>query len=235
MRETVVYALYIWIVVSVAALVFQLFRRWRYNRRMTATSVPPHRLQPATSEPDLLAQAERAAAPLAPEKRPSPSVSGATPATNTPTIINLTDEPVLDHPADTTHSEGRPTTVSHRTTAPGTDLARLLNGISLPCNLSPIAPDTHPATDNTVYLVTHSDPPEVVGPAVADELERLGYTLEPAGSSVLIASRGSETLTLTMVLEPRGLERDGVVLFPRAAAADVMVTIAAGVVSPAQR
>lgn len=201
MRDAVVFALYLWIVVSAVALAAQIIRRFARSRA-TPPPVAVGRLAP-----HLAAQADDALAHIDLDAPPPPVGRTEQPA---PSVIDLS----TPSPAPNRRS-----------------LADLLAGVELPQGLRPVAPAGPVTADDTVYLLTDRAPAEVVGPAVADELERLGYSLEAVDPSTLVASRGADVLTLTMVLDPRSLTEHGAALFPHATAADVLVTIAVGAVT----
>ncbi len=86
-------------------------------------------------------------------------------------------------------------------------LADLLAGVRLPCELLPVDTisgdtdaDADPdVADRAVTLVTMTAPPDVVGVALADELERLGYEIFSLSDSEAVAKRGeSDVLSLAI-------------------------------------
>lgn len=104
-------------------------------------------------------------------------------------------------------------------------LADLLEGFQLPHSLLPIIPDHADISERHVSLLTSTAPVEIVGPAVADELERLGYQLAPVSDNELLASRDDDQLKLTMVVAPTTVERGGRLVYPQANEGDVVITI----------
>jgi hypothetical protein len=79
--------------------------------------------------------------------------------------------------------------------APAAGVADALVGIRMPCELVPLVDRL--ATDR-IALSTSGYPAEVVGTALADELERLGYVLRPLTDHELIATRGGTELHLRL-------------------------------------
>ena|GEM_PF-3984033 len=82
-------------------------------------------------------------------------------------------------------------------------VAAALSGITLPHDLVPLttmAP--RPNVGDRVAFWTGAAPAEVVGPAFADELERLGYTVTPVDLTTLAAVR--DDTRLMVVLHPDG-------------------------------
>jgi hypothetical protein len=76
-------------------------------------------------------------------------------------------------------------------------VAGLVSGIALPSDLVPlttIAP--RPATGDRVAFWTDRAPAEIVGPAFATELERLGFTMIPLDERTLSAQRDKDRLVV---------------------------------------
>ena len=73
-------------------------------------------------------------------------------------------------------------------------VAQALSGISMPHDLVPLT--SLPLRAGVVDQVAFSSrtPVDVVGPAFADELERLGYSVTPLDERSLAAKRGSDNL-----------------------------------------
>lgn len=175
MQTVVVFALYLWLALSVIALVTQQVRRMRrFRNERSATTA---------------------------------EMSGA--ATLSEALPRVPD--TFEGPA---------------VLAPS--FARTLAGIRLPCDLAPIAPRGVAASSDTINLLSTSAPLEVVGPAIADELERLGYALDPVSVSRVIARRGADALTLDLVASPGGLQSAGVPLYPEVGPSAVLLVIRSG-------
>ncbi len=205
MRPVVVFALYVWLAVSATALVVQQIRRVLHRRAKKvelSPDVPTTPAEPAVAE--------------------SIPTEPAAPVTPTTIFERLTQ---ADPPVSETRPVPEPTPLPKR---PARGLAETLAGIHLPCELLPVVPKGVSPSDNTVSLVTTSAPPEVVGPAIADELERLGYELDAVSASRLIARRDPDALTLDMILSPDQLEHEGVALYPGVNPDAVLVVIAIG-------
>ncbi len=81
-----------------------------------------------------------------------------------------------------------------RRVVPAAGVAEALVGIRMPCDLVPLVVDR--LSTGRIALSTTGYPAEVVGTALADELERLGYVLRPLTDVDLIATRGATELHL---------------------------------------
>lgn len=80
--------------------------------------------------------------------------------------------------------------------APAAGIADALVGIRMPCDLVPLVLDR--LANDRVTLSTTGHPAEEVGPALADEVERLGYVVRPLSDREVIATRGATELRLTI-------------------------------------
>jgi hypothetical protein len=82
-------------------------------------------------------------------------------------------------------------------------VAGCLSGIALPHDLVPLTTiAARPAVGDRVAFWTDRAPAEIVGPAFASELERLGYTVIPMDERTLSAQRGADRLLV--VIHPDG-------------------------------
>jgi hypothetical protein len=100
-------------------------------------------------------------------------------------------------------------------TQPRLTIVQALDGIHLPYDLVPLttmAP--RPAVSERVAFWTDTAPAEVVGPAFADELERLGYDVSSRDETTLAGVR--DDVHLVVVLHPDALLAtiNGEVAFP---------------------
>ncbi|MEY2452785.1 MAG: hypothetical protein QOD92_2359 [Acidimicrobiaceae bacterium] len=78
---------------------------------------------------------------------------------------------------------------------PEATVASYLSGISLPHDLVPLTTMlARPAVGDRVAFWTDRAPAEIVGPAFAAELERLGYTVQPLDERTLSAQRDGARL-----------------------------------------
>ncbi|MEZ5226511.1 MAG: hypothetical protein R2710_07520 [Acidimicrobiales bacterium] len=102
-------------------------------------------------------------------------------------------------------------------------LAHLLAGIAIPGDLVPIVAQGAAANEYSSTMISRQRPAHEVGAGIADELERLGYALEPIGLATLRATRGGDVLTVEIDPEPARPDDRGVVRFPTAAPNDVIV------------
>jgi hypothetical protein len=74
-------------------------------------------------------------------------------------------------------------------------VAGVLAGVKMPCDLVPLTTLVpRPDVGDRVAFWTSGFPAEIVGARFADELERLGYKLEPVGENTLSAKRGDAEL-----------------------------------------
>jgi hypothetical protein len=89
------------------------------------------------------------------------------------------------------------------TSATELTIAVALTGISLPNDLAPLTTMiARPGVGDRVAFWTNTAPAEIVGPAFADELERLGYTVTPLDDRSLDVQRGGERLVV--MIHPNG-------------------------------
>jgi hypothetical protein len=105
--------------------------------------------------------------------------------------------------------------------APAAGVADALVGIRMPCELVPLVLDRL-ATDH-ITLSTTGHAAEAVGPALADEIERLGYVLRPISDDEVLATRGGTELRLT--IRPPGSDGRHL-LHPTAPEGSIVVEIA---------
>ncbi len=80
--------------------------------------------------------------------------------------------------------------------APAAGVADALVGIRMPCDLVPLV--LNRLDTDHITLSTTGNPAEVVGTALADEVERLGYVLRPLSDHEVLATRGATELRLTI-------------------------------------
>ncbi len=100
-----------------------------------------------------------------------PPAEPAAAATDPAVAAGTTDAPVVDAPA------GTPRT-----------LADILAGVRLPWNLLPTVDQAREPSNDRVVLMTDGVEPAEVGADVADELERLGFTISTRGEDTAIAN-----------------------------------------------
>ncbi|MEZ5379805.1 MAG: hypothetical protein R2733_25145 [Acidimicrobiales bacterium] len=134
-------------------------------------------------------------------------------------LDGVVPEPVAVAPEPTPPSA--PVTVPTPTPTP--TLAHLLAGIAIPGDLVPIVAQGAAANEYSSTMISRQRPAHEVGAGIADELERLGYALEPIGLATLRATRGGDVLTVEIDPEPARPDDRGVVRFPTAAPNDVIV------------
>jgi len=90
-------------------------------------------------------------------------------------------------------------------------VAEALAGIRMPHDLVPLTTIPHrPGVVDQVAFSSHA-PVDVIGPLFADELERLGYAMNPLDERSLAAMRGNDNLVVYIHPEPVGTAPDGTV------------------------
>ncbi len=152
------------------------------------------------------------AAPAAPGPVPVPSAEAPTAPAAAPTAARGGFfAPAVDQP-DATADGSAPSPTAGRPT-----VAEAVQGIVMPCGLTPVVDGSSslPNPFRVSFLTSLAPAPEV-GRALADELERLGFTLTTPATTELLARR--DRTELRVVLYPtassarRGLDQ----LFPAA-------------------
>jgi hypothetical protein len=118
---------------------------------------------------------------------------------------------------------------AHRPEAPPTaSLHDLLAGIEWPCGLGPVTGADEPGGDRYRALVTADVPPDDVGAAMGDELERLGFRLHSLSDDEVVARRGEDLLSLRLHPDATEAEPGGRSPFPGAAAGAVGIEVWVG-------
>jgi hypothetical protein len=103
-----------------------------------------------------------------------------------------------------------PPTIGRRAT-----VADVVQGITLPYDLAPLTTLVErPDVGDRVAFWTDRAPAEVVGAAVADEFERLGFTIEPVGSDTMRVTRDGQVLMARLHESPGLANVGGVPAFP---------------------
>ena len=104
-------------------------------------------------------------------------------------------------------------------------IADYLGGIRLPYDLLPMVPNGEKASDQRVSLVSDGAQPEVVGAAIADELERLGYSIKTLSTDEAVAVRDKQTLGLQIYPDASELSNEAGLRFPEAVAGSVAIDL----------
>jgi hypothetical protein len=165
-----------WVLVGVVVAAYIWFVVWRVRaerRKKAAQAAADAPLKAALQSPDLDAPAAAA---------PSPAPAPVAPAS-----------------VPTPAAAAAPVATQSRLT-----IVQALSGIQLPNDLVPLttmAPRL--GVGDRVAFWTDAAPAEVVGPAFAGELERLGYEVTPRDLVTLVAQR--DDIRLTVVLHPDAL------------------------------
>ncbi len=127
---------------------------------------------------------------------------------------------------------------SHRDTATvavatgsGPTVLELLDGAVLAHDLTPTTGRISDPDRHAIFLSTTPDA-EAIGTAFADELDRLGYTIEPDGLDQARATRGDDVLWLRISPEAGTVPDGDGHRYPTAGPSDVAIEIWTGQDSP---
>lgn len=96
-------------------------------------------------------------------------------------------------------------------------VARLLQGISMPCDLAPVIGEDAPVRAGVglhVAFSTAGTGPSEVGRSLGDELERLGFSLESVSDTQVEATRSDGTLLVSLLTKPAEVKREGRKAYP---------------------
>lgn len=102
-------------------------------------------------------------------------------------------------------------------------VSELLQGIEMPCDLSPLISADAVVTPHHVAFVTTGVPPADVGSKVGDELERLHFALRSDSDTEVVATRGDDVLRVTLHPDADAIRIDGERLFPSVPNGSVVV------------
>jgi hypothetical protein len=164
----------------VAAYIWFVVWRFRVERRKKAAEA----VSDAAMSEAIAKTAQQAAPANAPTARSSSTApSSPPPSVGAPTVSSGTVAPVVP--------------VTEAT------VAGHLAGIALPHDLVPLTTIlTRPAVGDRVAFWTDRAPVEIVGPAFAEELERLGFTVTAIDERTLSVHRGDDRLLV--MIHPDG-------------------------------
>jgi hypothetical protein len=215
-RTVLTLLLYLWIGVTVAMVLMWLFRRRSDPKTTLGASTTPG------APTDIGTETENEAGmaqTLDPESSPDSAntvVLGGSDPTRPPSNHDKgLDDEVLEDQDDgaTPGGDREPVEPDHddralvstalgvgltSTPSSGGSVADLLVDIELPYDLQPV--DLGNTVWRAVYLSPHSNP-EDVGTEFADELVKLGYSIEPMGLDQAVARRGRDVLHMRIVPE----------------------------------
>lgn len=175
------------------------------------------------SKPSATTQASSVTRPKSSSREPEPSakVTGKSPETSSQQGKPHDSSETISTPdtskVTTTSGDGKPKQPS--------TIADHLAGIRLPFDLLPMVPNGEKASDQRVSLVSDEALPEIVGAAIADELERLGYSIKTLATDEAVAVRGEQTLGLQIYPEASELTDETGSRFPEAAAGSVAIDL----------
>jgi hypothetical protein len=108
-----------------------------------------------------------------------------------------------------------------------TSIVELLEGISLPHGLVPLTQSSPTGPGSTLVAATDTAPPEDVGTALADELERLGYTITTTGDQTALAQGRRGTIEIEIHPSSSTAVDGGTLRFPTAPPGSVVVEMSA--------
>ncbi|MEJ5254659.1 MAG: hypothetical protein WHS89_04860 [Acidimicrobiales bacterium] len=226
MRELLVILFWLWLLTSLSVYAYRLYRRLTRGRqpgappdRDVAAAIDPERsgsalppLLSASSRPPAPvpgADHTRAEPPATPETPPAARQPGPAAPTSTPPSGRAGVFPAsLDTSVPMTAGPG----------PGGTSVAEAVRGIRMPCGLAPLVGSSTALDPNHVVFSTTETTPEVVGTALADELERLGFTIRSVATNQAVATKPGAQVTVTVHTDLRA--------FPTAPPGSVVVTLA---------
>jgi hypothetical protein len=235
-REVLVVVFWLWLLTSLTVYAYRIFRRLTRGKPAAerpatpvAAPAPGAPLEPGSTLPPLISSPpvtdDRAAGPepsggkLIP---PAPAAPGPGPAASSP-------EPGTAGVAAPAPSTGRrglfapstDATVAEPVAAMGASItvAEAVRGIQMPCDLAPLVGSSPAAVDpHRVVFSTTTATAERVGGALADELERLGFSLRSVADNQAVATKPGAAVTVTIHTDLSA--------FPTAPAGSVVVTLA---------
>jgi hypothetical protein len=120
----------------------------------------------------------------------------------------------------------RPVPASAPRSAP-MSIVGLLEGISLPHGLVPLTQSSASGLGSTLVACTDTASPEDVGTALADELERLGYSITTTGDQTALADGPRGTIEIEIHPSSSTAVDGGTLRFPTAPPGSVVVEMRA--------
>ncbi len=164
--------------------------------------------------------------PSAPEAPPSPFASVSPTSSAEPAAPSIPATPVPptdpDRSARSGFFAGAAPGDTTEPSAPGTGrptVAEAVRGITMPCGLSPVVDGTVsiPNPFRVAFLTTTATAAEV-GTGIADELERLGFSLSTSTATELLARRDAVEMRVVLYPSPAAAKRGLDPIFPVAPA-----------------
>lgn len=214
MRNVLVAVFWTWLLVALGVYAYRISRR--IARRSTGAD------EPAAAEAPP-APVEAPPGPVAgppvgltadPPPRAGPSPTSSPPSSPPPTggdegdgrrgLFAARPEPAPERPSDAP-PPGRPT------------VAEAVTGIAVPCDLVPLVGGEARIDPYRVVFSTDRADAATVGAALADELERLGYSLRSTSDHEAVAVRADLSLSVAIVTDLAG--------FPTAPPGGVVVVL----------
>jgi hypothetical protein len=217
-RNLLVGLLWLWLLVSLGVYGYRLWRRVAKRS--------------GTDHDGATLGDEMRAAPIAPRAADTAPVVPSPPLAAPPAIPTPPPQPSPPPSRSRADDQGgrsgffAPSTPSRPTpdaTTARPVVADVLQGISLPCDLSPIV-DTGRALDPyRVAFVTHRATPAEVGAGVGDELERLGFSLATVSDTELEATKDEGRVVVTLHPDPSTVTFGAAPAFPNLPEGSVVV------------
>jgi hypothetical protein len=197
----------------------------------TEPTSPSQSAWPAPSANDLPATGLPAPdAPPPSDRAPWPTTAAAAPPSEPAAPPTASDLPsptdrsgyFAPRPAST---PGSPAGSSPATPAGRPTVAEAVAGIQLPCGLAPATTtERFPSPFIARFLTTESDP-ATVGAGLADELERLGFSLSTSTPTELVARRADAEVRVVLYVNPAAAKRGLDAIFPAAPPGSVGVEL----------
>lgn len=232
MRTVLVGLFWLWLLVALGVYAYRIWRRITRGPAKerpgedelagaaapvvpTPTAPAPAPAPPAPSPPAADAPAPRPDARpephhVAPAASPSrPATTGARSGLFAPRTAAADDRPSGIAPPQ--GGEARPT------------VADALQGIVMPCDLTPVVPAGRHLDPYRVAFSTDAHAAPEVGAAVGDELERLGFALESTTDRQLRATKGDTVVTVTLHTDPSSVTIAEAPAFPNLKPGTVVV------------
>lgn len=209
MRNLLVGLFWLWVATSLAIYGYRVYRRiTRGPKGDREAANQPSQVAPSprvtTPPPTVLPPADTVVAPDLVTPRPPDTARSGLFAS-----AALSDDAAT--PTRVWRAEARPT------------VAELVQGIVMPCGLSPVVTTDRPMDPYRVAFSTDTAAAETVGAAVGDELERLGFALTSTAANRLMATKDGEQLTVTLHTDAASLTTGDTRAYPTIPAGSVLV------------
>jgi len=214
-RDIVPIILWPWFLVSVFVLIRRSFRKRSGTGTPPATSptspVPP---APPNTVGSPSSGARGVGRPAWSADTPLPAAPPPTPGPPPAAPVLPEGASIFDPPSDLPPTPPRAT------------IAEMVEGIQLPCDLTPLVGAMRPiGARESVAFVTRTADATSVGRAVGEELRRLGFELTTRHATEVVATRGDDWLIVAVHPDGATAERSGERAFPNAGPGSVVVEL----------